>query len=124
MENHDVLVHPAEISAIREDISEIKSTIQSLSQALLMLVKVEQQQNHQNERLEMHTDALHRHDARLTAIEGDVPGLKELRKWVIRGVGALMVAAIGAVLSGNLHIVIGPRPVTQLHAPAKVTEGN
>jgi len=50
-------------------------------------------------------------------VERDVPGLKELRTWVVRGVAALAVAAAGAIFSGNLHVVVGQKPVAAIHQP-------
>lgn len=113
----DTAVIHTELRVVREDISEIKSTIQSLSQAMMMLVRVEQQQNHLRDRLDEHTEILHGQESRMKAVERDVPGLKELRTWVVRGVAALAVAAAGAIFSGNLHIVVGQKPVAAIHQP-------
>jgi hypothetical protein len=115
-QNPDTAVIQTELRVVREDISEIKSTIQSLSQAMLMLVRVEQQQNHQRDRLEEHTESLAAQAVRLARIEGDVPGLKELRAWVVRGVAALVFAIVAAILGGNLHIVVGPKAVSAVNA--------
>lgn len=111
-QNHtETAVLQTELRGVREDISEIKTTIQSLSQAMLMLVRVEQVQAHTQARVGEMGQTLQSHGERIAGIEKDMPGLKDLRKWVIAGVAAVCVATAGAFLNGNLTVSIGPKAV-------------
>jgi hypothetical protein len=88
------------LEALHTDVSEIKSALDKVSEAITKLALVEQQQNQIASSLERAFKAIGKLEDRLTALEtaqaGAAPLQTETAKWVDRGVVAL--AGAGAVL--------------------------
>lgn len=96
---------------------EVGSKLDSIGTALQGLVRIEERQVHTNSQLsELSTDMREQElrlraaehaipenlSKRLAAIEVALPGLKELRRWVIGGV----LSGIGMIGAAVLHLVL------------------
>lgn len=88
------------LEALHEDVSEVKSALNKLSEAITKLALVEQQQNQIATALERAFKAIGKIEDRQTALEQQyaalLPQQGEMSKWVDRGIVAL--AGAGGVL--------------------------
>ena len=87
------------LEALHSDVSEIKSSLDKVSEAITKLALVEQQQNQIASSLERAFKAISKVEDRLVALEQATPTVTETAKWVDRGLVAL--AGAGAVLLGK-----------------------
>jgi DNA repair ATPase RecN len=87
------------LEALHTDVSEIKSALDKVSEAITKLALVEQQQNQIASSLERAFRAIGKVEDRLAALEQATPTVTETAKWVDRGLVAL--AGAGAVLIGK-----------------------
>lgn len=87
------------LEALHSDVSEIKSALDKVSEAITKLALVEQQQNQIASALERAFKAIGKVEDRLTVLEQSQPTNTEVAKWVDRGLVAL--AGAGAVLVGK-----------------------
>ena len=87
------------LEALHTDVSEIKSALDKVSEAITKLALVEQQQNQIASSLERAFKAIGKVEDRLTALEQNTPTVTETAKWIDRGLVAL--AGAGAVLIGK-----------------------
>lgn len=108
-QSSDTAVLRAELKGVREDVAEVKAGMQDISRAILTLALVEQRQSTHQERLDGLDRDVREHADRIAEVERDMPGLKDLRRWVIAGVAAVALAASGAFLNGNLTVTVGPK---------------
>ena len=86
-----------QMGALRDDVRDVKDTMRDMAKSLEQLVRIEEQQKDMRASInrafdEVKTNRIKIDDttARVAAIEQQLPGLKELRRWVI-----------GGILSGN-----------------------
>jgi hypothetical protein len=105
----DTAVLATELRGVAADVAEVKNTLRDLSQAMVLLVKMEQSQSHLDERVRGIAQVVKDQEERLQEVERDLPRLKELRKWVIAGVGAIGIAVVGAFMNGNLTVTVGAK---------------
>jgi chromosome segregation ATPase len=87
------------LEALHTDVSDIKSALDRLSDAITKLALVEQQQNQIAAALERAFKAIAKVEDRVTSLEQSVPSQTETAKWVDRGLVAL--AGAGAVFVGK-----------------------
>lgn len=87
------------LEALHSDVSEIKSALDKVSEAITKLALVEQQQNQIASSLERAFRAIGKLEDRITALEQAQPAHTDAAKWVDRGLVAL--AGAGAVLIGK-----------------------
>jgi len=87
------------LEALHSDVSEIKSALDKVSEAITKLALVEQQQNQIASSLERAFKAISKLEDRLVSLEQATPTVTETAKWVDRGLVAL--AGAGAVLVGK-----------------------
>jgi len=87
------------LEALHTDVSDIKSALDRLSDAITKLALVEQQQGQIAAALERAFKAISKLEDRLTVLEQAAPTHTEVAKWVDRGLVAL--AGAGAVLVGK-----------------------
>jgi hypothetical protein len=81
------------------DVTEIKSDVKTLITTIATLVSIERTQASQ-------AKALDNHEQRIGVIERDMPGLREMRGWVITSVIGLIGVVVAAVLaSDHIHLV-------------------
>lgn len=90
----DVLTFKLE--ALHQDVTEVKASLDKLSDAITKLALVEQQQNQIASSLERAFKAISKIEERVAALEQAQPQVTDTAKWVDRGLVAL--AGAGAVL--------------------------
>ena len=78
--------------------------LDSIGQSISLLVRVDERQVAIAERLQAGAVTMQKHEDRLTAIETAMPGLKEMRRWVIGGI----LAGIGMIGAAVLKLVFIP----------------
>jgi Mg2+ and Co2+ transporter CorA len=88
------------LSALHEDVSEIKTALGKLSDAITKLALVEQNQTMTAEALERAFKAIERIEYRLDAIERAQPKNTSTSIWVDRGLVALACAGAMAIARG------------------------
>ena len=84
------------LEALHSDVSEIKSALDKVSEAITKLALVEQQQNQIASSLERAFRAIGKLEDRLTKLEQGAPAQSDAAKWVDRALVALVGA--GAVI--------------------------
>jgi CHAD domain-containing protein len=88
------------LSALHEDVSEIKTALGKLSDAITKLALVEQNQNMTAEALERAFKAIERIEYRLDALERAQPKNTITNIWVDRGIVALVCIGAMAIARG------------------------
>jgi len=92
----------AMLGGLRDDVTDIKGTMKLMTDAVSKLTAVEQRQSDQSERIADAYALIASHATRIGTIEIAMPGLKELRRWVVAGmvagVGMMFVSVFGLVL--------------------------
>ena len=88
------------LSALHEDVGEIKTALGKLSDAITKLALVEQNQNMAAEALERAFKAIERIESRLDALEKAQPKNAMVNAWVDRGVVALVCMGAMALARG------------------------
>jgi len=88
------------LSALHEDVSEIKTALGKLSDAITKLALVEQNQTMTAEALERAFKAIERIEYRLDALERAQPKNTSTSIWVDRGLVALACAGAMAIARG------------------------
>lgn len=90
-----------QMDALRDDVREVKSTMREMARSLEQLVRIEEQQKDMRSALGRAFEEIDKErgkrdavEKRVAAIEHVMPGLRELRGWVIAGVisGVGMIA--------------------------------
>jgi hypothetical protein len=90
--------------------------IAAIGESLHVLTRLEENQSHIAEKLKEGSMRMSDHERRLQIVEQDLPGLRELRKWVIAGV----LAGLGMVGASLFKLVVldVPRlPVSTQYTP-------
>jgi hypothetical protein len=85
------------LAHIQEEFKRQGATLSGINQSLQVLARVEQSQVHISERLKEGSTKLSDHEIRLAKIESRMPGLAEMRRWVVGGILS-GVAMIGVAL--------------------------
>ena len=76
----------ADIKHIRQDMARQTNSIESISRSLQVLTRLEEGHSQIMEKITVVGAETRAHETRLQAIERDMPGLREVRRWVIGGV--------------------------------------
>lgn len=97
-----VIVLEQRVSHVGESIERVEATVNSIAETLSSLVRIEERQVAINNKLAEGSVAMSLQDARIKAIELTMPGLSELRKWVIGGV----LSGIGMIGAAVVHLVV------------------
>lgn len=97
-----------QLAYLRGDLAEVKGTMANMATSLASLVRIEEQQSAMRAGLERAFTEIAKADderaainARLSAVEQELPGYRGLRKWVIGGILAGL-AMMGTVLFKQL----------------------
>jgi hypothetical protein len=77
-----------QLKTLHEDVSEMKSVLKDLATAITKLALIEERQANAAAALERAFGALERVEARVAALEKDVPANKRLNVWVDRAIWA------------------------------------
>jgi len=100
--SNDVLAEA--LAGLKEDVNDIKGTMKLMTDAVSKLTAVEQRQSDQSERIGDAYKALAVMGDRVGVIEIAMPGLKELRRWVVAG----MVAGVSMMFVSVISLVLRP----------------
>ena len=79
-----------QLKTLHEDVSEMKSVLKDLATAITKLALIEERQANAAAALERAFGALERVEARVAALEKDVPANKRVNVWVDRAIFAGM----------------------------------
>jgi hypothetical protein len=90
------------IEHLEKAVEKIDHKIDGITDALQSLVRIEERQISTAERLNTGAGKMSDHEARIRAIEKEMPGLIEQRKWVVGGV----LAGIGLIGMALLKLVL------------------
>ena len=88
-----------EQAEFRQAVREIRDLSQRQADSLESLVRLEERHGESREALSRAFATLKDHDTRMGAIEREMPGLLETRRWVVSGIIGL-VAIIGIAVAG------------------------
>lgn len=80
----------------------LDNKLDSISQSISLLVRIDERQVAIAERLQMGAATMQKHEDRLTTVEMAMPGLKELRSYVVMGI----VAGVGMIAAAVLKLVL------------------
>ena len=78
------------------------SKLDSIGQSISLLVRIDERQVAIAERLQLGAATMQKHEERLSSIEAAMPGLKEMRTYVVAGV----VAGAGMIGAALLKLVV------------------
>lgn len=92
----------ARLEAIQDSIGEIKDRLDSVGAALLNLTKLETMHTQHSEALGRAFGEIKLLQERVSNAEREMPGLIEMRKWVVTGI----VAGIGMVMAALFKLAI------------------
>jgi hypothetical protein len=88
----------ASLNHMRAEMTRHGNTLSSINDSLRILTKVEQSQADIRDRLHQGSEKMEKHENRLAMIEQKLPGLIELRRWVIGGIlSGLSMLGLGVV---------------------------
>jgi hypothetical protein len=97
MTSHEAQLLEVSLQHIRGDLKRMAETMLIVNARLEALPLIQQAQQAQQADLARGAARMDSQDERLQEIERELPGLKELRRWVIGGMG-LSVTMMGAAL--------------------------
>lgn len=117
MTTPSIEVFAAKLDSVQSDVSAIKVRLDTVSEALVTLTRLEERHDQTTQEIQTLTRAVADQDRRLGSLERDHPGLLEVRRWIISGVVA-GVAMIGLALA-KLVIL---DPITQQRMLSEVIQ--
>lgn len=85
------------LEALHQDVGEVKTALNKLSEAITKLALVEQQQSQTASALERAFKAISKIEERVTTLEQQAPKSKETSVWVDRLITATVVAALAFI---------------------------
>lgn len=102
-----------QMGALRDDVKEVKETMREMARSLEQLVRIEEQQKDMRSAIgrafdEMKAERVKREEleTRVAVVEKSMPGMNEMRKWLIGGVTsgiALLLAAVSYYIKNHLN---------------------
>ena len=107
----------AYLSGVKDDVVEIKGTLSKLTEAVSSIERLETRQLALITDIESTRKAQGDFETRVAKIEVVLPGLIELRRWVVGG----MVTGIGMMLISVASLVLYPRQYVVLDATSTVS---
>lgn len=102
MDSAEVSVIVARVDHVHEEVKKLSASYEKVSEALLILARLESAHNTIIDRLRDAGDKFKDHETRLKDIEANMPGLKELRKWVMLGI----LSGVGMMFAALFKLVI------------------
>lgn len=95
----------ARVAVLERDCTEMKSAIFDIRDSLQILARLEERHSETRDALSRAFVAIEKIELRLSKIEQHMPGLVEMRGWVIMGMlgiaGLVGVAIVGLVVGGK-----------------------
>ncbi len=113
----DLAVLSNTVEHVKDDITDIKTVLGTMSTNLQGITRIEERQIGVVSAIERSETTHEDHDKRLSSIEKELPGLREMRSWVIKGV-SVGVTALVLGISSLVGTVVYDRVVQK--APQQV----
>ena len=88
--------------AVDQQGRKLDNKLDSIGQSISLLVRIDERQVAIAERLQLGAATMQKHEERLSSIEATMPGLKEMRTYVVAGV----VAGAGMIGVALLKLVV------------------
>lgn len=88
--------------AVDQQGRKLDNKLDSISQSISLLVRIDERQIAISERLQLGAATMQKHEDRINAVELAMPGLKELRSYVITGI----VAGVGMIAVAVVKLVL------------------
>lgn len=88
--------------AVDQQGRKMDTKLDSIGQSISLLVRIDERQVAIAERLQLGASTMQKHEERLAKIELVLPGLKELRHYVMLGI----VAGVGMIAAAVLKLVV------------------
>lgn len=107
MTSVEARVIQASLVTLTEATQRNADAVVGISESLSILTRLESQQGNLMDRLRDDSEKLKDHETRIRAQELEMPGLREMRKWVIGGIIAVVAMVCGALV--KLVVVDVPR---------------
>lgn len=86
MTSTEARVVEVELRHLRDDVNRLADAVSAIGQSMQVLARVEMTNSSILDKLSQGDKTMVDHEKRLQEIERTMPGLKELRRWVIAGV--------------------------------------
>lgn len=117
----------AYLTTVQSDVSEIKGTLAKLTDAVTGIERLETRQIALVSEIEAARKSQSSFEQRIAAIEHDMPGLRELRKWVVggmvTGIGMMLIAVASLVLYPKQYVVLTTNPQPKVAISQHFSEG-
>ena len=84
---------------LSRDYSRLNDAIVKISESLMALVVIQEQNKSIMQCMERHSQTIDKLDARIDAIELQMPQLVESRQWLMIGLGLIVTAVIVALIA-------------------------
>jgi hypothetical protein len=117
----------ADLCGVQNDVTEIKGTLSKLTEAVTGIERLEMRQLALIGDIEAGHNMQDGLEKRLARIEQLLPGLLEVRRWVVgsmvAGIGILLLALVGLVLYPRPYVVVERAPVeasVEAHPPVRL----
>lgn len=102
MSSAEARILSVKLDSLRQDVGEMKAAMADAVESLSRISLVEQRISDQISTVGVVFSKLDNHSLRISAIEQDMPGLKELRRWVVGGI----LTGLGMMLLALIKLVI------------------
>jgi len=113
MNSTEARVIDAKLEHMSKDLARMSGAVDGVNAGMQTLGRVEQAQQHMLDMLKDGATRMGDHEARIQTIEREMPGLRELRRYVIAGV----LAGVGMIGVALVKLVIVDLPRVQAPAP-------
>lgn len=93
------------MGALRDDVRDVKDTMRDMAKSLEQLVRIEEQQKDMRSAIgrafdEIKAERMKREEleSRVGSMEQAMPGMQEMRRWLIGGVTSVITLLVAAVI--------------------------
>lgn len=101
MDSGEARVIHTRLDSLVENVTRLANALEAMQAQLHVLTAMKVQQDHMAQQMTAGAATMTKHEERISQIEKDMPGLKELRRWVVGGVLAglgMMGTALGKLV--------------------------
>lgn len=101
MDSAEAKVINVRLDSLVDSVARMANAFEEMQKQMHVLTALKVQQDHITQQLTAGATTMGKHEERISTIEKDMPGLKELRRWVVGGVLAglgMMGTALGKLV--------------------------
>jgi hypothetical protein len=95
------------LESVKSVVQRVEGAVSDLTGAVQNLVRVEANQVTHTAALERAFAVLDKQDERLKVVEKDMPGLREMRVWIVAGVLAIVALVGGGIVTDRIEVRAG-----------------